>query len=1060
MLAMTKLRIIIYLGIFLFWCFDVVAQVSEVTYVYNAEELDKAIRLYDTKLISLSERKISDVIKKIPENPANDKALMYETKLDLVRGNFVIAETKLQDFVSHRSNSPFIPIAYFRNGMLLFRQGKFETSAYYLDKAYSSAVENYNTRHSTEEHRPDDEYYTMAHHSLYWKGIAESQIGKRDDAILTLQQCASVYPEGQLSDDAIFAYGQLYEQEGESEKAIAAFKRVRIEYPRTNVYVASLIREANNYLLLRKYPDALLVLERANFATQSILEQDSVGKSFEKQTNFDNPQEAILYLRGEASNLAGNYDQALMYFETFLNTFFGSALEHKSKLGAGWALLNLGQYDKAMAYFDDIIKTTEDTQLQVKYNAQLYRAVTLVKSGDIEKAKTELDALSLSTSFPFKGAVMLELGQIYYKEANYEKAKEVLERAEKFALSEVTLVRINLLLGATYMELANWGAATSTYDKAIKAIDSADYVLMPKKDWYLSEARFRRGVSLVMGARSGEAIASLSAYIANAKKDDPRNEEALFWLAEANYSSGLLNNAAISYEKLLKDYPYHSRKEDILYSLGWSYFRMKNFRKSGQVFEQLLEEFPKSKYAVEVLVRQADGYHMIKSYSKAAEYYKRAADRAPKTPEGRYASFQRADALYRLGSYEQSLSALQEFVRVYGNSSLAPNAMYLIGWIKFQQRKYEEAVANFNFLIERYPNSGYVPRAYYAIADCYYNKGDFEQAMSAYKTVVNKFPSSSLAPEAMRSIQQCLILLGREDEAISVINDYVEKNQDSPFTRSFRSDGARILFDSKKYDKAIDEYEKIIKADPNNVENAEMLYWIGKSYISLGKKDEAEKAFVKVQNKYPNSDYASLSLMENALMQKGSANAKKADSLFKSLIELYPNKNTAPRAVFERALMNFTMGDTAFGLKMYDYAVRNYPGDEYSDESAYRLANYYKRLDSNAKSREYFILLANNTKSDAFAAESYYRIGELWKKDKQLDSAEAAYMQVKNNYSGYEDWFSLSLLNLGEIYEQTEKYLKAKEIYSALLELRPSDDYGKTAKARIERVNKALEKND
>jgi tetratricopeptide (TPR) repeat protein len=117
-------------------------------------------------------------------------------------------------------------------------------------------------------------------------------------------------------------------------------------------------------------------------------------------------------------------------------------------------------------------------------------------------------------------------------------------------------------------------------------------------------------------------------------------------------------------------------------------------------------------------------------------------------------------------------------------------------------------------------------------------------------------------------------------------------------------------------------------------------------------------------------------------------------------------------------------------------------------------------LDSNAKSREYFILLANNTKSDAFAAESYYRIGELWKKDKQLDSAEAAYMQVKNNYSGYEDWFSLSLLNLGEIYEQTEKYLKAKEIYSALLELRPSDDYGKTAKARIERVNKALEKND
>ena len=73
-----------------------------------------------------------------------------------------------------------------------------------------------------------------------------------------------------------------------------------------------------------------------------------------------------------------------------------------------------------------------------------------------------------------------------------------------------------------------------------------------------------------------------------------------------------------------------------------------------------------------------------------------------------------------------------------------------------------------------------------------------------------------------------------------------------------------------------------------------------------------------------------------------------------------------------------------------------------------------------------------------------------------MDSAEAAYLQVKNNYSGYEDWFSLSLVNLGEIYEQTDQYAKAEEIYSALLELRPDDEYGNTAKARLKRVRKAM----
>lgn len=1057
---MTNTKIKLYLVFLLLGYFVASAQVTETSYIYNAEELDKAIRLYDTKLISLSERKISDVIRNMPENPANDKALMFETELDLIKGNFHIAETKLLDFIKVRNNSPYVPVAYFRIGMMHFRQEKFETATYYLNFAYETAAENYNSRHEKKNSRPDDEYYTIGHHSLYWKGIAESQINKQKIARETLEKCAEIYPEGEFSDDAIFAYGQLYEQELENEKAIAAFKKVRMEYPKTNVYIASLIREANNYLILRKYPDALLVLERANFAALSIMEQDSVGKLYEKQTNFENPQEAILYLRGEASNLAGNYEKALMYFETFQNTFFGSPLEYKSKLGAGWALLNLERYKEAFAYFDDIIKNTGDDYLQVKYNAQLYRAVALVKSGDIETAKTELDALSLSSSFPFKGAVLLELGQIYYKEKDYNQAKLVLQRAERYALTPVTATRINLLLAATHIELSEWSSATVTYDKAIATIKNSDYILMPKKDWYMSEARFRKGVALVMDKRSNEAIASLSAYIADAKKGDPRTEEALFWLAEANYASDLLNNAAQSYEKLLKEYPYHTRREDILYSLGWSYFRRQNFKQSSRVFEQLLSEFPKTEYGVEVLVRQADGYHMIKSYAKAAEYYKKAADLGPKTDEGRYAAFQRADALYRLGNYDQSLVALQQFVKSYGSSPLAPNAMYLVGWIKFQQRSYDEAVANFNFLIERYPNSTYVPRAYYAIADCYYNKSNFEQAMVAYRRVVDKFPSSGLAPEAMRSVQQCLILLGREDEAVDIINDYVEKNEDSPFTRSFRSDGARILFDTKKYDKAIDEYGKIIKADPNNPENAEILYWIGKSYISMDKKLEAENAFVKVQQTYPQSDYASLSLMENALLQKSSANGKKADSLFASLIALYPEENTAPRAVFERALINFTLGDTAFGLKMYDYAVQNYPGDEYSDESAYRLASYYKRIDSNAKSRDYFLKLALNSKSNEFVAESYYRIGELWKKEKNLEQAEAAYLQVKNNYSGYEDWFSLSLVNLGEIYEQRKEYLKAKEIYSALLELRPNDDYGNTAKARIKRVNQATKKDE
>ena len=142
---------------------------------YEVLNFDEIVRLYDDGLIELSERKIDNVIKNIPENPSADKALIFETKLDLIKGNYKIAKSKLINFINTRKNSPFIPFAYFRIGMMEFRQNNFETASIYLSDAYSTAKEEYNLRHFDnidDDIRADEEYYIVAHHSQYWQGIA------------------------------------------------------------------------------------------------------------------------------------------------------------------------------------------------------------------------------------------------------------------------------------------------------------------------------------------------------------------------------------------------------------------------------------------------------------------------------------------------------------------------------------------------------------------------------------------------------------------------------------------------------------------------------------------------------------------------------------------------------------------------------------------------------------------------------------------------------------------------------------------------------------------------
>ena len=44
------------------------------------------------------------------------------------------------------------------------------------------------------------------------------------------------------------------------------------------------------------------------------------------------------------------------------------------------------------------------------------------------------------------------------------------------------------------------------------------------------------------------------------------------------------------------------------------------------------------------------------------------------------------------------------------------------------------------------------------------------------------------------------------------------------------------------------------------------------------------------------------------------------------------------------------------------------------------------------------------------------------------------------------------MLSLGEIYEKGEKLDEAREIYLTIIEIRPDDEFGKTAKTRIKRI--------
>jgi tol-pal system protein YbgF len=1023
------------------------AQLIEDNYGYGIGGVTKAENLFDELLVRKSEEKLIATINKYPGNTAEDKAILLDVNIDFLTKNYKNADYKLNEFIRLRANSPFVSFAAVMRGYIAFEAKKYNKAVEYFGYCKKLAESEFGIR-------GDSVYREIAHNCLFWGGVSLCQQGRYGEAKGLFEECYRVYGDEERADDALYILGISEEINRNYEVAINYYNTIAKKYPYRNTYLASRIREINNRLILREAFTSIDILENVRSTAEKITVQDSIGKLYEKQDYINNAEADLQYLRGEAMNIAGKYESALLEFKTFLENYNSNAeLNEYVKLGMGWALLNLGRNKEAIEYYDELINKDKPINARNKAAAQMYRTIALKRSGNREQAVKEIGALSIEPNYPFLGQVLMELGQIYYEGGKFDDSRRTLERSQREASEGIVAVRIALLLGATYMELRQWDKSVIEYGKAEQIAMRSSINFMPQKEWYLAESRLKRGIGLVLSHRNAEAITVLNTFIGNNKKDK-RIDEALFWLGEAYYRSDLLKNAAETYGNLLQQFPTSDRREEAMYGQGWAYFRLQQFNKSSEIFDRMSKDYPRSKYAMEVLARQADGYYIMKDYKNAAEQYRKAMNFSPKSDEGQYCSYQLCHALYRLGQYEQAISSLLNFVRNYPRSAYAPYSLYLIGWIRFQQKDYKEAIDNFRFLIQAYSQHDLVVRAYYAIGDAYYNQGNYEGAIEAYNNVVRQFPSDGLAPEAWRSLQFCYMALGREQEAILIADSVISSHPNTPFAQELFIKKADMFYSGMRFKDAVDEYRNFIKAYPDSKRNSEALYWMGKSYVNLNDNDNAIDAFKMLEKKYPESEFTAMGLLEYGLLMKKMSDIKKADSIFQVITKKYPDDQNSAQAGFERAVIKHEMGDTVSAMKLYRETADKYKGSEFGEQSRYRIAGYYRNKGLYDSARAEYKIIAESMTDVSLSAEAQFRIGELWMRDTSWVNARDAFNVVREKFAGVETWYPLSMLNLGEVYEKLGETDKAREIYNALLTQRPDDEYGKTVKLRLKRLEK------
>lgn len=973
-----------------------------------------------------------------------DRALYLSAETDFKTKDRLLADKSFQRLISERINSLFIPFAWFHRAIIAFEQLDYTSSAKFFNEAVVTSDNNGSGRN-------DSAYIHLGHLSRFWQATSYSHLGQYDDAE-PIYEDLTTNSKGTYSDDAYFALGQIAETKNQHKKAIEYYGLVRQYYPYSNSVVYSRLREAQCNLHEREAKTAISLLESSENLIKFLASNDTLKNRYENQSIPFDVQAQLQFLKGEALNQVGEFRSAIPRFDTTLTLPASELLQHQAKLGAGWANLNIGNNTRAISLYSAVIDSVDEEQSRIRGLALLYRAVAYKRNKQRDSSKRELNALTLQSAYPFMSQALMELGQIYYEDGNLEVAKQLLERAERESGDVVTETRITLLLGALYSEQQSWQRAIRAYQQAEISARKATVVVMPQREQFITEAKFKRGVAYVQNNQLREGMNDLNAFIGE-NDNHPRVDEALFWLGEAYYRAELMKNAEDTYRKILSNYPTSQRREETLYGLGWTLFRTMQFDKTTIIFTQLLDEYPKSKFSADVYVRKGDALYLTKQYIESAKAYKEAYKRSPKSEEGQYASFQIGQALYRSQDYTNSITQLRTCIKNFPTSPLADDALYTIAWIKTLQEKHDEAITEFESLVKTYSQSELVPQSIYYIGNAKYNKGDFEGAISEYKRVIDEFPTNYFATQAFQGLQYALIATGREQEAIAAGKEFAEKNPGSSISEQVEMKTNELFIKNADYSNAAKEYQNFIKKYPESDYAAEAMYWLAKSQVGLNQLQQAEDSYSLLIKKYPTNDYSKQALLEFALLKLSITQVSKADSLFRIIEDKFPNTDLAGRALYERAQILLSNRDTVSAMNLFLKGASTTSG-EYSLQSRYRIAMYLRERNLNDSARIMFQPLVQNTDNPLLSAEAQFRIGELWAQDKNWQNAAIAYAYIKENFDGQEPWFTVAMINLGECYEKLNDMVKARETYQTIIILHPADDYGKTAQSRLKRLGR------
>ncbi len=746
-------------------------------------------------------------------------------------------------------------------------------------------------------------------------------------------------------------------------------------------------------------------------------------------------QEEANYVLASAFFRLKEFGSAVKIYEELLAKAPTKSREEQIKFGMAWVNFQLNNYDESFNLFRELSKNASDS---IAAQALFWSAECKRYSQEEDQALLLYDEFSSKyPGHPNVNNVQLNAGIIYFNRNQFPRAERFLLAAA--GSSDLDLKnKANVLLGQISLEKKDFKSAFNYFSESLETdLEEADK----------NRAFLGLGISLYYLNEFNDCIATLSSV--NASFPYFEQDIVNFYIAEAYFAVGNFESAAQFFSKVSSDSDELNRQS--LYGRAYSHFNSGDYTNAVFYFNEFIQKYPKDDSIIDAKFRLADSYYGSKNFERASQIYREIFNLDKSLLNNDFAFYQYGQALFKSGRSNEAISTFRQLQQKFPNGKYADDSQYLIGWIKFQQNNFDEAIEEYKQIPQRYPNSAIVPISFYSIGDSYYNMGLYENAITYYAKVINEFPNTPYIFDAVKGIQDCYIAKDQPENAIDFIDQFLISNPDSRIGDQIQFRKAEIYYSNANYAMALINYSEVINQYPRSSLVQDSHYWMGKCSQNLGKNEEAIQHFYNAMNKDLGSEIGIAAVIELGTIYNELGEYDKALDLYERVENKVPKSPRVAEILFFKASAQIQKEDFSGAFSTYNQLIQYYDDTIFAAKAKIEMG-IMELARGSYENAEYLFKDLGENRSDDIGAKAQYYYGETLFEQEKFNEAISAFVRVRSVFSLYDEWYSKSLLRLGDCYVKLGDKSNAKEMYRAVYNKHKNDQLGREANKKLKEL--------